>query len=100
MQSTIWNNNLGSWNLWFKLSYLLLQVVDLCLTLVAVNIGFLELNPVMRGMLSTPVQLALMKLVIPFILIWLVPGRLLVPGILLLSAVVGWNIKELLFLLF
>ena len=100
MQSNIWNNGLGSWNLWLKLSYLMLQVIDLCLTLIAVNVGCLELNPVMRGMLATPVQLAVMKLVIPFILIWLVPGRFLVPGILLLSVVVGSNIKELLFLLF
>ena len=85
--------------MWLKLSYLSLQLIDLGLTLLAVNLGFLELNPFIRGMLTTPLQLAMMKLVIPFLLIWLVPGRFLVPGIALLSVVVAWNIKELLLVL-
>ena len=99
-QYLIWNNSHGSWNMWLKLSYLSMQLIDLGLTLIAVNLGFLELNPFIRGMLTTPMQLVIMKLFIPFLLIWLVPGKLLVPGIALLSVVVAWNIKELLFLLF
>jgi len=99
-QYLIWNNNHDSWNLWLKLSYLSLQLIDLGLTLLAVNLGFLELNPFIRGMLTAPLQLAIMKLFIPFLLIWLVPGKLLVPGIALLSVVVSWNIKELILLIF
>ena len=95
-----WSNNHDSWNLWLKLSYLSLQLIDLGLTLLAVNLGFLELNPFIRGILTTPMQLAMMKLFIPFLIVCLVPGKLLVPGIALLSVVVAWNIKELLLLLF
>ena len=85
--------------MWLKLSYLSLQLIDLGLTLFAVNLGFLELNPFIRGMLTTPIQLAMMKLVIPFLIICLVPGKFLVPGIALISVVVSWNIKELILLI-
>ena len=98
-QHFIWTNNLDSWNIWLKLSYLSLQLIDLGLTILAVNLGLMELNPFIRGILTAPIQLVMMKLVIPFLVICVVPGRFLVPGIALLSVVVAWNIKELLLLL-
>ncbi len=83
-----------------KASYVFLQMSDLLLTMIGVSLGFCEVNIIMRNMLASPGQLILIKLVIPLFIAWLVPGRLLVPAILLLSLVVGWDIKELVMLLF
>ena len=82
-----------------KGSYLLLQQLDLALTLLAVHRGLTELNPFMKGLLASPWQLAIAKVFIPVLIVWLLPGRFLIPGIVILSAVVGWNIKELAVLL-
>ena len=83
-----------------RASYVFLHQVDLILTILAVSNGFSELNPLMRSLLTMPLQLLVAKLVIPLFIAWLIPSRLLLPAILLLSIVVGWNIKELLLLLF
>ena len=53
----------------------------------------------MKGLLAAPLQLAIVKIFIPVLIVWFLPGKLLIPGIVILSVVVGWNIKELLFLL-
>jgi len=83
-----------------KLSYLSLQQVDLVLTVLAVSLGFSELNPFMKGLLSVPLQLLLFKSVIPLLIAWFVPGRFLIPAIALIAGIVGWNVKELLLLMF
>ncbi|MFH0914191.1 MAG: DUF5658 family protein [Chloroflexota bacterium] len=83
-----------------KVTFILLQQVDLGLTLLAASWGIPEVNPFMRGLLSTPLQLVLVKAVIPVLMAGLIPGRLLIPAAGFLLLVVGWNIKELfLFLL-
>ncbi len=82
-----------------KVSFVLLNYVDLLLTALAVSLGLTELNPLMRSLLAAPPMLVLFKIVVPVLIAWLTPGRLLVPALLLLSLVVAWNIKELFILL-
>ena len=89
------NNNPTS--VLLKCAYLLVQLLDLGLTLLAVNIGLVELNPFVNGMLSSPVKLLMAKFFIPLLIVWLVPGKLLIPGILLLLVIIAWYIQELLF---
>jgi hypothetical protein len=83
-----------------KLVFIMLGALDLLLTLAAVNLGLSEINPVIRVALQIPVLLLAMKLFIPVFIAWLMPGKLLVPSIILLALVVAWNIKELLFFIF
>ena len=78
-----------------KLAFILLNVMDLGLTLFAHAQGAHEINPLVRGMLDSQYQLLLVKLVIPVVLAWLVPGKLLIPAIVVLALVVGWNVREL-----
>ncbi len=80
-----------------KTSFILLCQLDMALTLFALSIGFHELNPLIRDLADAPLQFLLVKSVIPFFIAWLTPGRFLLPSIGLLTLVVGWNIKELLF---
>jgi hypothetical protein len=49
----------------------------------------------MRASLDSVYKLAIFKFGIPVLISWFVPGRLLIPAILLLGGVVGWNVKEL-----
>jgi len=83
-----------------KLSYVLFHQIDIILTVAAISFGLTELNPVIRNLLATPIQLVVFKVIIPILIAWLVPGRLLLPALALISLVVLWNIKELLLLLF
>jgi len=83
-----------------KFSFVLLNQVDLGLTVLAVSIGFYELNPFMRTLLDSPFQLLLFKCALPLFIAWLLPAKLLLPAIVLLALVVGWDMKELLFSLF
>ena len=78
-----------------KLIFLVLNLVDLGLTIFAVSAGLTELNPVMRQMLASPYEIYLVKIGIPLLLTWAIPGRLLLPGIVLLTLIIGWDIKEL-----
>jgi hypothetical protein len=82
-----------------RVTYIALQLIDCLMTVLAVNAGFDELNPVMRGMLDSAFQLIMFKIVIPLLLAWLVPSKLLIPAALGLLAVIGFNVKELLLLL-
>ena len=82
-----------------RLAYLLLHQADLLLTKFAMSIGFEELNPVIRGSIDTPAQLLLFKLIIPVIIAWVVPTKLLLPALVLLLAIIVWNLKELILLL-
>ena len=97
---SVWqNDNQESWGMILKISYLFLQQLDLILTLLATHIGLAELNPFIRGLLATPLHLAIIKVVVPLLIALFVPGRFLIPGLLVLSVVVGLNIKELLLVL-
>jgi hypothetical protein len=79
-----------------KLAFVILNFLDLGLTLLAISIGLSELNPLMRSMLGAPYQIYLVKMGIPLLLAWLLPGKLLIPAIALLAFIVGWDLKELL----
>jgi hypothetical protein len=78
-----------------KLAFIVLNWIDLALTLFAISIGANELNPLMRNMFNSPVYLYSAKLIIPIFLAFVIPGKVLLPSIGLLILVVGWNIKEL-----
>ena len=79
-----------------KASFVLLNQFDLALTVLAVSLGLAELNPLIRHLVTLPILLIIIKCAIPLLIAWLVPGKLLLPAIALLSVVIGWNIKELL----
>jgi hypothetical protein len=78
-----------------KIVFLSLQAVDLVLTALAARYGWSELNPIMLGSLDSIYKLALFKFLIPALISFFVPGRWLIPAILLLCGIVGWNVKEL-----
>ena len=99
--SYIWesdNRYLSSFNI--KISYVLLHLMDLILTYIGVSLGLSEINMWMKNLLTAPLPLLSFKLVIPILIAWLVPGKFLVPAVVLLLMVVCWDIKELLILLF
>ena len=78
-----------------KVSFILLGVLDLVLTLVAINLGLSEINPLVIYLIQIPALFVVVKLFIPIIIAWILPGKLLLPSIGLLALVVIWNIKEL-----
>jgi hypothetical protein len=80
-----------------KVSFILLSLFDLTLSVVAVSLGFTEINPFMAFLISVPILLLVVKLAIPVLIAWLIPGRLLWPSIALLALVTLWNIKEIIF---
>ncbi len=57
--------------------------------------GFHEVNPLMRSLLEDPGALLLVKGLIPLLIAWLTPARLLLPSIFLLIAIVAWNLTQL-----
>jgi uncharacterized membrane protein (DUF485 family) len=77
-----------------KVSFVLLNQVDLTLTVLAIYLGFTELNPFMRYLIHVPAVLLVVKLAIPLLIAWLMPGRILLPSIALLALVIIWNTKE------
>ncbi len=83
-----------------KASFVLLNQFDLTLTVLAVYLGLSELNPFIRHLVNIPILLLIVKLAIPLLIAWLIPGKLLLPSIALLSLVIIWNVKELLLFLF
>ena len=78
-----------------KASFVLLSQFDLAATVLAVYLGFTELNPFIRLIINIPILLLMVKLAIPIIIAWLVPGKLLLPAIVLLALAAIWNIKEI-----
>jgi hypothetical protein len=86
-------------NIWLRASYVFLHQLDLILTIFAVHQGLNELNPLMRNLLASPLQLVVAKLIVPILIAWLVPAKLLVPALVLLGLVILWNTKELFLLL-
>ena len=83
-----------------KVSFILLCLFDLTLSVVAVSLGFTEINPVMSFLIGIPVLLLIIKLAIPVLIAWLIPGRLLWPSIAVLALATIWNIKEILVFFF
>ena len=83
----------------YKLCFVALIYLDVVLTLFAMQRGFTEMNPYMAQMLASPQWLLLVKGLVPLIIAWLVPGKLLLPSIGLMGAVSMWNASELLALL-
>jgi hypothetical protein len=83
-----------------KIAFISLNVIDLVLTLFALNLGAAELNPIIKGMISNPMALYTTKLLLPLVLAWLLPGKLLIPSIAVLVFVIGWDVRELLVFLF
>jgi len=89
----------SSGSLAIKAAYFILHQVDVFLTLIAVSMGYTELNPLMRALLTSPVQLVVIKVFIPLVIIWFCPNKLLIPAAAFLFLVVLWNVKELLLVL-
>jgi len=83
-----------------KAAYVVLHQLDLVLTVLAVSLGLSELNPVMCGLLGMPVLLLVTKQLVPLLIAWLVPYKVLVPANVLLLLLLGWNVKELLVFLY
>ena len=83
-----------------KLSFILLAVLDLTLTVLAMWLGLWEVNPLIRLLVQLPFLLIVVKLIIPVLIAWLMPGKLLLPSIAVLALVVIWNVKELVVFLF
>jgi hypothetical protein len=79
-----------------KISYLCLACGDLVLTAYAFAAGFTELNPLIARLETRPLELVVVKGVVPALIAWLVPAKLLLPSIALLAAIVAWNIGQLL----
>ena len=78
-----------------KLAFVVLGLFDLVLTALAINLGFYEINPLMRIFIQIPHVLLLIKFFIPVFLAWLIPGKLLWPSIALLAFVVIWNTAQM-----
>lgn len=78
-----------------KVTFLTLQMADLLLTLVAARSGWIELNPFMRAQLDSLLKMAAFKFVVPVLVSWFVPGRLLIPAIMLLCGITGWNLYQM-----
>ena len=79
-----------------KTSFVVLNQVDLVLTLFAISLGLTELNPLMRYLVAVPLLLVVVKCAVPLMIAWFIPGKLLLPAIILLALIVGWNVKEML----
>jgi hypothetical protein len=83
-----------------KASFVLLNQFDLTLTVLAIYLGLSELNPLIKQLVSIPILLLIVKLILPLLIAWLIPGKLLLPSIALLTLIIVWNIKELIIFLF
>jgi hypothetical protein len=78
-----------------KMTFIILNLLDLGLTIFALSQGAHELNPLMRSMMTSPAQMYIAKMILPLFLAWLLPGKLLLPSIALLLFVVGWDVHQL-----
>ena len=79
----------------YKVAFILLGLLDLLLTLYALDAGFVERNPVFAALQDDPIGLFLLKVAGPIVIAWIVPAKLLLPSIAVLCAVIGWNVAEL-----
>jgi hypothetical protein len=78
-----------------KLAFIILNLIDMGLTIFASTLGAHEINPIMRAAAQSPYLLYLVKLGFPLLWAWLAPGKLLLPSIALLVLVVGWDVHQL-----
>ena len=78
-----------------KVAFLTLQMADLMLTLVAARSGWAEMNPWMRAQLDSLYKMIALKFLVPVLVSWFVPGRLLIPAIVLLCLITGWNLYQM-----
>ncbi len=78
-----------------KMLYIILNQIDLVLTVLATGAGYPELNPWMRSVLHFPALVMVVKVVLPVGIAWLIPGKWLRPASLVLLLVIAWNVKEL-----
>jgi hypothetical protein len=78
-----------------KTTFVALGFLDLVLTILAMKLGLDEINPLIKLALQLPLLMLVIKLFIPVFIAWLMPGKLLIPSIILLILVIIWNIKEL-----
>ena len=79
-----------------KVSFIVLAEADFFLTVFAVFLGFYEMNPVVRFLFQVPALMIVVKGLLPVVIAWAIPGRLLWPSIGALGLVLIWNLKELL----
>jgi len=91
----IWSRRRDRLDTILRIVFFSLQSVDLILTALAARYGWVELNPIMQGSLNSMSKMALLKFFIPALIALFVPGRWLIPAILLLCGIIGWNVKEL-----
>ncbi len=82
-----------------RAGYVLLQQMDLFMTMFALSRGAVELNPFMISLLDSPVKLILIKIVFPVLLAWVVPAKLLVPALGFILLVNALNTVQLFHLL-
>lgn len=80
----------------YKIGFVALIYLDLLLTVFALRHGASEMNPVMLRLLDNPLELGLVKVVIPVFIAWLVPSMLLLLSIAFMAGVTGWNLTQLL----
>ncbi|MDD5190750.1 MAG: DUF5658 family protein [Dehalococcoidales bacterium] len=78
-----------------KVTYVVFQQMDLFMTVFAISRGSTELNPFMRSLLANPFQLVTIKIIIPVILAWVVPGKFLLPALLFILFVNALNTFQL-----
>lgn len=81
-----------------KAVFITLQVIDFILTALAARYGWTELNPYMQSSMGSLSRLAIIKFGVPVLISLFVPGRWLIPAILLLCCILGWNVRELILL--
>lgn len=74
-----------------KAIYIILNQLDLAMTLAAVHSGLKEMNPMFRSVLHEPLLLSLMKVLMPVLIAWLAPGKMLLPAIIFVALVCAWD---------
>ncbi|MBF8268214.1 MAG: hypothetical protein HW388_1722 [Dehalococcoidia bacterium] len=94
VSSLFWSSVTFSRGTSHKLWFVGLIYLDLVLTLLAINLGFIEMNPYMLQLLARPAELLMVKMAFPVLLGWLVPAPLLLPAIGFMLVVSVWNIFQ------
>jgi hypothetical protein len=79
----------------WKLGFIALMYLDVALTSTATHLGYVELNPVMAGMMASPWKLVMVKGLLPVAIAWIVPDKLLAPSIAFMLGAAGWNVTQL-----
>jgi len=89
-------NHSESWKNWLiRIGYIFLQQTDLILTIYGISRGFTEMNPFINQLLGSPLQLIVVKVLIPLVLAMTLPAKLLLPAGGLLLFINIWDIIHL-----